>query len=413
MTATDVSTDLTRTILGIDRFFRDAQGAAAVDKLDAEGLVPVHWSPLEPAAVGDWDAATERLRRIVEQASVLPDPYERDWLTEQTLSMLALSQWLSGAPLTYEEVVAGALRVDPRPPSALVVRHARERRERALVDAEYRPFAAYQEEDLVPPASVVPTMAELIVAARARTEARLPGLLLAADTIGVEAVPGTPFSAYCDYPGRTVWINTDVPFTRAALKHLVAHEAYPGHDAHMAHRDALVRSGSMLPDAALVVTNTASSVLFEGIAERGLDLLEWRTARGDGVAWAQDRLEWLASIEVAHGLNTGRLSVPEAEEVLRSWCDADDAWIDAKIRFVTHAVRAPFVYGYWWGGTVVGRWWRRVSAAGRDVAVRHLYDRMHSPTTLAAHDPGTAAGAAFAGGARDATSAGEVRQRVP
>lgn len=407
--ADDVSAELTRTILGVDRFFRAERGGGDGGTLDEEGLVPVHWSPLEPVEVHGWEDAKTRLRNAAERASVLPKPYERDWLTEQALAMLTLTRWLAGEALAYEEVVAGALRVDPRPPDERAVRHAIERRARALADAGYASFAAYQDEDRVAPDDVAGVTQELIAAARARTEARLPTLRLPSDTIGVEAVSGTPFSAYCDYPGRKVWINTDIPLTRAALKHLVAHEAYPGHDAHMGHRDALVRAGEMLPDGALVVTNTASSALFEGIAECGLDLLEWRTERGDGVAWAHDRLEWLASIEVAHGLNTGRMDAAEAEQLLRDWCDADDAWIDAKIRFVTHAVRAPFVYGYWWGGTAVGRWWRSVRASERDSAVRHLYDRMHSPSTLAAHASGTASSAPLAG---VAAREGEVLQHV-
>ncbi len=304
-----------------------------------------------------------RLRDVLDGAATLPDPYERDWLCEQTLSLTALVRWLAGDDLAYEQVVAGTLRIDPRPPSARTVERARLARDAALAAAGYGSFPAYAEAERVPPAEVAGVMASFVAQARERTEQRLPGLRLAPDTIGVKAVAGTAFSAYCDYPGRAVWINTDVPFTRAALKHLVAHEAYPGHDAHMSHRDALVRSGTMLPDAALVITNTASSVLFEGIAERGLDLLEWRDDPLDQVAWAHDRLEWLASIEVAHGLNTGRLDAGEAQRLLRTWCDADPAWIDAKLRFVTHGLRAPFVYGYWWGGTVVGRWWRR--ARGR------------------------------------------------
>jgi hypothetical protein len=36
-----------------------------------------------------------------------------------------------------------------------------------------------------------------------------------------------------------------------------------------------------------------------------------------------------------------------------------------------------------------------VRASERDAAVRHLYDRMHSPSTLAANDPATASGLAF------------------
>jgi hypothetical protein len=384
MSAHDVSVELTRTILGIDALYRAGRSGGS-DKLDTEGLVPVHWSPLPAVEVSDWRDARARLAAIVARAATLPDPYERDWLTEQGLATSTMARWLGGEVLAYEEQVAGLLRVDPTPPAAAAIEAARARRDAAVRRAGFPSYAAHAEARRVAPGDVGAVTQELITEARTRTEAHLPHLRLPPDTIGVKTVSGTAFSAYCDYPGRRVWINTDVPMTRATLKHLVGHEAYPGHDAHMGHRDALVREGRMLPDAALVVTNTASSVLFEGIAERALDLIGWREGDEDAIAWHHDRLEWLASIEVAHGLNTGRMSAGEAAAFLRDTCDADEAWIDAKIRFVTHPIRAPFVYAYWWGGTVVGRLWARVRAPLVPSAISHLYDRMHTPSTLLAH----------------------------
>jgi hypothetical protein len=141
----------------------------------------------------------------------------------------------------------------------------------------------------------------------------------------------------------------------------------------------------MPADAALVITNSASSALFEGIAERGLDLLAWRDSPEDAIAWRHNRLQWLASIEAAHALNTGRATPNEIAELLLDLCNGDRAWIEGKIDFVTHRLRAPFVYAYWHGGSAVGRWWRGVPAGRFDAAITHLYDRMHTPSTLAAH----------------------------
>lgn len=384
MDASHLSVELTRTVLGADALYR-SRAAASGDHLDSEGLVPVHWSQLEPEHFADWPAVTEALTRILTRASRLPGSYERNWLTEQTLAVRNLVGWLSGEELSYEEVVAGTLRIDPTPPSARALKAARAARDAAVQAAGYGSFEEYRQRNLVPASEIESHVERLIGELRRRTEERLPWIRLPEDTIGTKVVTGVAFSAYCDYPGRAVWLNADVPLTLAELKQIVAHESYPGHDAHMGHRDALVRSGEVLADTALVITNTASSVLFEGIAERGLDLLGWRTERDDAIAWLHSRLQWLASIEVAHGVNTGRLSTTEAAELLRSLTDGEEAWIDAKLRFVTHKIRAPFVYGYWWGGHVVGRWLERVPVLRLEEAVRHLYDRMHSPTTLEAH----------------------------
>lgn len=384
MDAAAVSEDLTRTILGADALYRAGTGGG-VDQLDREGLIPVHWSPLEPFELTEWRDALERLAAIVRRASVLSDPYERDWLIEQALAVAILLRWISGDEMSYEEVVAGTLRVDPQPPTGAALKAARAARDAALEAAGYQGFADYRADNVIQPRDLEAEARQLIAEGRERTERLLPGVRLPPDTIGVKTVTGTAFTAYCDYPGRAVWLNADVPLTRAELKHLIAHEAYPGHDAHMGHRDALVRSGEALADTALVITNTASSVLFEGIAERGLDLLGWRDEPFDDIAWLHERLQWLASIEVAHGINVGRLSTAEAARFLREVCDGEEAWIDARLRFVTHELRAPFVYGYWWGGEVVGAWLRRVPAQRFGAAISHLYDRMHSPSTLQAH----------------------------
>lgn len=384
MDASRISTELTRAVLGADALYRE-QAARSSDHLDSEGLVPVHWSPLEPEPLDDWPSATRRLSEILTRASRLPNSYERNWLTEQTLAVRNLIGWLSGEELTYEQIVAGTLRIDPTPPSTAALKAARAARDAAVEAAGYSSFADYRQRNLIPPDEIEPTVGRLIDELRRRTEQRLPWIRLPEDTIGTKVVTDVAFSAYCDYPGRAVWLNADVPLTLAELKQIVAHESYPGHDAHMGHRDALVRSGEALADTALVITNTASSVLFEGIAERGLDLLGWRSDPDDAIAWLHGRLQWLASIEVAHGVNTGRMSTEEAAELLRTLTNGEEGWIDAKLRFVTHRIRAPFVYGYWWGGHVVGRWLERVPALRLEQAVRHLYDRMHSPTTLEAH----------------------------
>lgn len=246
-------------------------------------------------------------------------------------------------------------------------------------------YEAYAELDGVPPGKVSTVLQAWIDELHLRTKDRLPSLELPTDAITVKTVGSVPFTAYCDYPGRQVWINTDLPYTRAALKHLAAHEAYPGHYAHMGHREAMLARGSMPPDSALVITDSASSVLFEGIAERGLDLLEFRTDRFDRVAWAQHRLQWACTLEVAHGLGTRRTTPAEAAQFLRETCFASEAWIEGKLRFATHRLRSIFVSAYWWGGTVVGGWWNWIGAADRPQGIAHLYNHMHSPSTLYAH----------------------------
>ncbi len=381
----EISRSITALVLGLDLFYRAEHDGASGSKLDTEGLVPVHWSLEQPKPINSWEDALRELQRCLGDATTLSDSWARNWLTEYVLSLQTQIRWLSGESLSYEQVVAGTLRVNPQPPGKRVLEALQHKLEQAFDNAGYSGYADYLERNLVPAADVEAVMTVLLAEARQRTEQQLPMLQLPVEPIGVTAVTGVPFTAYCDYPGQTVWINTDVPHSKAGLKHLVGHEAYPGHYAHMGHRDALVQSQDMLPDAALVVTNTASSVLFEGIAERGLDFLDWRDDPEDTIAWLHNRLQQLCSLEVAHALHTGRMTPAEAAEFLRTTCGADDAWIEGRLQFVTHRLRAPFIYAYWWGGSVVGKWWSSTSPSRRDEALRYLYSKMHSPSTLYTH----------------------------
>ncbi len=378
------SKQLTKLVLGLDAFYRQTRVDGS-GKLDNEGLVPVHWSGEEAMFIDNWRDALRKLNAYLLQASLLPDPWARDWLCDYALSLITLVRWLSGEALSYEEIVAGTLGIDPYPPTEPAIRGLRMRRDAALNRAGYASFEAYTETNGVAKANLVNVGNDLLTKARKQASTRLPMLTLPPHPIEMMPVKGVPYTAYCDYPGKTIWINIDVPHTRSGLKQLVGHEAYPGHYLHMYHREKLVREGKMLPDAALVVTNTASSVLFEGIAERGLDLMAWRETPEDEIAWWQNRLEWLCSIEVAHALNTKRSSPKETAAFLRQTCDAHEAWIEGKLAFVTHHLRAPFVYCYWWGGTIVGHWWARISARKLGLAISYLYGKMHSPSTLNTH----------------------------
>lgn len=382
----DVSSAVTSLVLGLDAFYRAEQNESSANKLDTEGLVPVHWASETARPVDSWAAGLDELRRCLDAATTLSEPLARNWLTEYVLSLQTLVRWLSGEALSYEQVVAGALRVDPRPPPQQVFQSLQASLTQALEAGGYKTYHDYLEKNVVPAAEVETVMSKLLSEAKLRTEQKLPMLRLPAEPMHVITVTGTPFTAYCDYPGRAVWINTDVSHTAAGLKHLVGHEAYPGHYAHMGHRESLVRSREMLPDAALVVTNTASSPLFEGIAECGLDFIGWREEPEDVIAWYHNRLQQLCSLEVAHALHTERMTPSEAAAFLRTTCDADNAWIEGRLRFVTHRLRAPFIYAYWWGGTAVSAWWDLARTRPQE-AIPYLYDKMHSPSTLPAHWP--------------------------
>ena len=104
--------------------------------------------------------------------------------------------------------------------------------------------------------------------------------VLKADWLGGKSVAtpvaqrDVPYLAYCDFPRRQGLLNVGFPYTAFSLKHLAVHEAFPGHLVHLKLRERRVAEGLMPLDAAQVVTSSASSALFEGIADNGLQFLD-------------------------------------------------------------------------------------------------------------------------------------------
>jgi hypothetical protein len=91
-----------------------------------------------------------------------------------------------------------------------------------------------------------------------------------------ELVSGKPWAGNADYLGRLrtrIAINTDLPIASLRLLELVSHEAYPGHHAEHACKDAELIAGRGRLELAAYVYPTPQALLSEGIACLALDAL--------------------------------------------------------------------------------------------------------------------------------------------
>lgn len=384
----DLGQDIAEVTAGIDRLYRSGLGKDGV--LDREGLIPVAVAEVTPHAFRDWPEAEAALAGFLDRlAGADADPCRRDWLVELSQSLVSLVAMFSGRPVSFADRLRDQLRVDTTLIPDRVLDGYRADLRAALDALGWRSgdlaadVAAWEATETVPSGQVLAVLSDYQTEARHRSTALV--FDIGDDWITPLGERDRPYAAYCDYPGRRLLLNLDFSYTRGFLKHLACHEAFPGHLVHLARREALVADGRMPLEGAQVVTNSASSALFEGIADNGLDLLDWIDGPQDHAALAIQRLRSALRCNAAWMVHAEGRSLDETLAVIAPASFQDTDTTRRRLAFLGHELRAPFVYAYWSGDDAVRRYLEATRGADRRAVLAHLYDRMHTPTTLLAH----------------------------
>jgi hypothetical protein len=374
----------TRALLGVDALYRaesgDGEGLAVLN-MDREGAFPA-----EPLA--SYEAARARFSALREEAAGLTEPDRRRYYDRFCHSTLAFIRWrMAGLP--FETQLTDFLHVPARPASAADLDTLRDGMHALLGamghegDLASR-CRAWEERNRVAPDVVARTLEELLDEAWTRTEERLiPIPAPRSDGMLVRTVSGVPYNARCDYLARTIEVNTDPVLTRPALKHLAVHEGCPGHYVQFKLRETWARDGTAAPDVLLSVVNTASSSVFEGIADAGSAMIDWVESDDDRLQALLNRYRAGLGTQAAWRLHALGMPAPEVADWLRSRAlVGGDGWVDNRMRFIAAPSRAVLIWSYWWGEASVAPAWARVADDARPGFIRFLYGRMHAPDTV-------------------------------
>jgi hypothetical protein len=135
-------------------------------------------------------------------------------------------------------------------------------------------------------------------------------------------------------------------------------------------------------DGAQVVTSSASSALFEGIADNGWFFLDWINTPEDVVGMTLERLRAALRCNAAWMLHAEGKPAEEVAPIIAEAGYQDLATATGRIAFLRHGLRAPFVYAYWCGDVSTHEVWSKVPKERRKEFWQYLYGNMHTPTTL-------------------------------
>ncbi|MEH7125334.1 hypothetical protein V7127_19150 [Bacillus sp. JJ1773] len=376
----------TKVVLGMDRFYRKNIPLTNEESLDNEGLVPVNLTNETPNNYHSWNDIFSDLEDLRHKYVNIQSEVRRNYMQQQIGSLMILAKWCSGESIPFREKVRGLLYVNENP-LTLEERKSLHRKlnsllsKKGLTGSLLEKVRKWEQTQHVPSQQIESVLKDLLLQGKERVVQKMFKEMEDTEVIPV-VVYGVPYSAYCDYPGGKMYINGDLSYTYESLKHLVCHESFPGHTTNMKIRELGVKSGEIPLDAALVITNTASSSIFEGIGDNGIHFIDWVHTIDDEIYQVYQEIKSTSGINAAHMIHTEKKSDEEVAAFLREFAFAEENWIESRLRFFKHNLRAPFIYSYWRGNEAVQQVYTNLPENKKVEFYDFLYKNMLSADTV-------------------------------
>lgn len=358
-----------------------------------EGLVDAYFGPPElrqqvanrsPRLPQALAADLADLRDEV-QASDYP-PRRKAYLDVQLRALLAMANGLHGQTLPYTEEVHAYFDIVPEAIPETVFDDAA--RELNTLLPGRGPVAermtAWREQFEVPP-DVARQMIDRIAAeARTRTLALIG--LPDGDEVEFQLVSDKPWSGYNWYLGGArsrIDINTDLPMRANLLLDLVCHEAYPGHHTEHALKERHLYQERGWGEHTIQLINTPECVISEGIATLAAEIIFGE----DGATWISQEIYPLGGIvgdpeqeqRIAAASRALRAVAGNAAlllheqgadpetvvQYLMRYSLSTEREARQRMRFISSPLWRAYIFTYYVGRDLLGRWLRRGDRTGR------------------------------------------------
>ncbi|CAN5880409.1 hypothetical protein BH23ACT2_BH23ACT2_24010 [soil metagenome] len=250
-----------------------------------DGMVDAYYGPADLAARVD-DEPRRELPALVDDLRSLVagvdagdgdlDATRRRWLRAQAAGLHTAARKLAGDEVAFVDEVESCYGVRPTFVDHDVLAEAHRRLDAVLPGpgplAER--YDAWRTSHLMTTEQLIAAVGALAEAFRERTAALFT--LPEGEHVTFELVSDEPWSGFNYYEGdltSRVAINTDLPMSSAAIGHLIAHEAYPGHHTEHCRKEVgLVRRRRQLEESIFLV-GTPQCLMAEGLADTALEAL--------------------------------------------------------------------------------------------------------------------------------------------
>ena len=352
---------------------------------DADGLVVINLGWDKVRAFESYAEARAALAELAKQTFSLPEPDRRLYFLQACVSLDSFCAFMMGELPELMDQVGLFLHADCAPVSDAYL-EARCAQLQACFDRMgYRGSlqemtAKWEAENRVPADKVRDTMLSLMKEARQKTGEFLP---LPEAEYTCEVCSGGAFSARSDYDHLRVIVNIDPNYTIQALKHLVGHEAYPGHYMQFSLRKLYYEKGLGSADGLLSVCNHSSSSTFEGIADMGTRMMGWNTTDDDKVFEILSDMKSAMGTASSYQMNVLKWTKEQIRDYMMKWpMLGGEGAVRSRLNFVGSADRAALIWSYWRGDQAVSSVLDRVAPADMDRYLDYIYGRLHTPASL-------------------------------
>lgn len=381
-----ITYDLTTVTMGIHALERQRNDGSSL--LDSEGLVPI-WTGgdlVVPRRYDEWETVKDDLAKLDAAIGNLA-PGERKTFLEGMVGSLKLAVRLfSGGSPTFEQKVIGLVGAPRGHEDAGMIAATHDRIDRLLSRLGFRTGSlrdrvrAWEDDRAVSEDRLDAMLAELMAEAKRRTDEMI--LDTGAFDMTIRPVRDVPYPARCDFERGCVDLNVDMVFSRAALKHIICHNIFPGHATQMLYCHAEVIAGRSTSDALLISANAVTGCVQEGIGDQGIYLIDWMEDADDELTAEVRNLRSAAQTSATWAYMAEGQSAEKTVNYLRETGLGQDAWVRGRLRTAAHPFKGPFAASFWAGNEAVRRVRERVSNTDRPDFIHFLYGRAHSPQSL-------------------------------
>jgi hypothetical protein len=382
----DFGRRLTSLAVGMDQLERKLNHGNGA--LDGEGLIPIYLGDNLVTAQNfeTWEEVFAQLSVLESQANAYPTNSRRVFLTAMIDSLRAAAQLFQGEELSFIEKLERLVGVPARAVPSEQLEDMRAKLEAMLEKSGYQHgnlserVMRWESERFLEADQIEPTFEALMLEAQQRTDAKI--FATKDYRMRLNLVSGVPYTARCNFNQGLMDLNSDLKFTRSALKHLVAHEVFPGHSTQLLYTLEAAQQGSSTPDVLLCTANTVVGTIQEGIGDQGIHLIDWVESDNDAIFMALRRLRSAAATSAAWYQMAEFWTLDQVREFLQDTAFGQPTWREGRLRFAAHPFRGAFIASYWFGDEAVREVRERTKPENRKAFIEYLYGQMHTPTSL-------------------------------